>query len=106
ADGLRAHRDDELRLDDVKLPCEPACCLARLLGPELEAVGPVDSERIDVQALQGLEDGLSRATEEGDALLDLGWLRRVLEEEDVGERMSRADHGYAQLVAGPRELVA
>ena len=58
-----------------------------------------------MEALQRLEDGLSGAPEERDALLDLRRLRRELQEHDVGEGMARPDDGDAQLVTGARELV-
>ena len=63
-------------------------------------------EWIDVQPLQRLEHGLPGPAEERDALLDLGRLRGVLQEEDVGERVTGAEDRDAQLVARARELVA
>ena len=78
----------------------------RILGPELQAVRPVDRERVDVQALKRLQHGRAGAAEERDALLDLLRLRRVLEEDDVRQRMPRADDRHAQLVACPSQLVA
>jgi len=80
--------------------------IGRVLRAELQAVRPVDGEWIDVEPLERLEHGLPRTTEERHALLDLRRLRRELQKEDVGERVARAEHGHAQLVAGARELVA
>ena len=74
--------------------------------PEFEAVRAVDRERVDVQALERFQHGLPCAPEEGDALLDLLRLRRVLEEHDVGQRVTRPDDRDAQLVARAGELVA
>ena len=56
--------------------------------------------------LERLEDGLAGTAEERDAFLDLRGLRRVLEEEYVGERMAGSEHRDAQLVTGARELLA
>ena len=105
-DRALAHDDHELRLDDVDLACQPRGCVSRILRPELEAVRPVDGERVDVQALERLQHRLSRAAEERHALLDLRRQRQVLQQEDVCERVARADDRDAELVAGPRELVA
>ena len=88
----------------MQLAREPRCRLLVLLGAELEAVRPVDRERIDAEALQRLEQGVAGATEERDALRDLGRLRSVLEEEDVGERMTRAEDGDVRLVGEGEEL--
>ncbi len=105
-DRALAHDDDELGLDDVDLACQPRRRVRGILRPELEAVRPVDGERIDVQALQRLQDRLPRTAEERDTFLDLRRLRQVLQQEDVGQRMARADDRDPELVAGPRELVA
>ena len=94
-----AHDDDELRLDDVQLARQPRRGVGGILRSELEAVRAVYGHRVDVQALQGLQHGLTGAAEERDALLDLRRLRCELQEHDVGERMARADDGHAQLVA-------
>src|SRR4249920_823638 len=104
-DAAIPHRDDELRLDDVELAHEPPRRVGRILRSELEAVGAVDGERIDVEALQRLQNSLSRATEERDALLDLRGLGGELEEHDVRERMTRAHDRDPQLVTGARKLV-
>ena len=68
-DRLVAHSDDELRLDDVELPGQPAAGRGGILGAELEAVGAVDGERVDREALQRLEERLTRPPEERDAFL-------------------------------------
>ena len=44
--------------------------------------------------------------EEGDTLLDLGRLRRPLEEEDVRERMARPEHRNVELVTQGEQLIA
>ena len=101
-----AHHDHELRLHDVDLARQPGGRVGGILGPELEAVRAVDRERIDLQPLERLQNRLARAPEERHALLDLLVLRRVLQEEDVGERVARSHDRDAQLVAGPGKLVA
>jgi hypothetical protein len=88
----------------VQLTREPRRRLLVLLGAELEAVRPVDREGIDAEALQRLEQGVACAAEERDALRDLGRLRGMLEEEDVGERMARAEDGDVRLVGEGEEL--
>ena len=105
ADRLRSHHDDQLRLHDMDLPRQPRCRLLVVLGAELEAVRAVDRERIDGEPLQRLQERVARAAEERDAFGDLGRLRRVLEEEDVTERMPRAEHGHMRLVGKGEELV-
>ena len=60
----------------------------------------------DAQALEGLQQGLSGAAEEGDALLKLRLLRAVLEQEDVRERMPGAEHGDRPLGGRARDLVS
>ena len=80
--------------------------LLRLLAGELEAVRPVDGERVDVQPLQRLDDRLPGAAVEGDALLRLRRLRPVLEQEDVRERVARADDREGGVAGGMRDLVA
>src|SRR5439155_504736 len=91
-DRGHAHRDHELRLNDVQLAEEERPRLLLVTAGELEAVRPVDRHRIDVQALQRLEERVAGAAVEGDSLLQLRRLRRVLEEEDVGERMAGAEN--------------
>ncbi len=44
------------------------------------------------------------AAEERHAFRDLGRLRSVLEEEDVGERMARSEHGNVRLVGEGEKL--
>ena len=95
-----SHRDDQLRLDDVQLAREHRARLLRLLSGELEAVRAVDRERVDVQALQRLDDRLAGAPVERHALLRLRRLRPVLEQEDVRHRVPGADHGEAGLAGG------
>ena len=95
----------ELRLHDMQLACQPRGRVLDVLRPELEAIRPVDGEWVDRQSLERLENGLPGSAEEGDAFLDLRGLGRVLQEEDVGERMPRSQHGDAELVAGACELV-
>ena len=73
---------------------------------ELEAVRPVDRERVDVQPLERLEERLAGAPEEGDALLDLSRLRAVLQQEDVGPRVPRAQDRHTLALAGGGDLVA
>ena len=70
-DRLAAHRDDEARLHDVELPRQPPSCVGGVLGAELEAIRAVDRQRVDVEALQRLEERLPGAAEERHALLDL-----------------------------------
>src|SRR5205814_10561143 len=100
-----AHRDHELRLDDVQLAQEEGPRLLLVTAGELEAVRAVDRHRIDVQALQRLEERIARAAVEGDSLLQFRGLRCVLEEEDVGERMAGAVNRDARSPRGLRELV-
>ena len=100
-----AHHDDELRLDDVQLAREEGARLVLVAVGELEAVRPVDGERVDAQPLQRLEERVAGASVERDSLLQLRRPRRVLEEEDVGERMARAEHRHARAGAGLRELI-
>ena len=105
AQRVVSHRDDQLRLHDVQLAREHRARLLRLLARELEAVRPVDGERVDVQALERLDDRLAGATVERHALLRLRRLRPVLEQEDVRHRVPGADHGEAGLSGGVRDLV-
>ena len=79
--------------------------IRRILRAELQAVRPVDGERIDMESLERFQHGLACAAEERDAFLDLGRLWRELQEKDVGQRMARSEHRDPQLVACPRELV-
>ena len=58
-----------------------------------------------MQALQRLEERVASAAVEGDSLLQLRRLRRVLEEEDVGERMAGAENRDASSSRSLRELV-
>ena len=74
-------------------PCQPCPSVLGVLGAELEAIRAVDGERIDVEPLQGLEQRLAGTPEERHPLLDLGRLRRPLEQEHVRERVSRSEHG-------------
>src|SRR5204863_8577528 len=99
-----AHRDDELGLNDVQLAQEEGPRLLLVAAGELEAVRPVDRHRIDVQALQRLEERVAGAAVEGYPLLQLRRLRRVLEEEDIRERMPGAEHGHAGPSGRLREL--
>ena len=85
---------------------EPRRRLLVVLRPELEAVRAVDRERVDAEPLQRLQQRVAGAAEEGDALGDLGRLRRVLEQEDVGQRVPGAEHGHVRLVGEGEELVA
>ena len=59
-----------------------------------------------MEPLERLQHRLARPAEERDAFLDLRRLRRELQEHDVGQRMTGAEHRDPQLVAGARELVA
>ena len=101
-----AHEHEQLRLHDVQLAREPRLPFLRILAGELEAVRPVHRHRVDVQALERLQERLARPAEEGDALLRLGRLRLVLEQEDVRERMAGAEHRHVRLVACAADLVA
>src|SRR6476659_8117391 len=85
---LLAHRHNELRLDDVQLPQEKRARLLLVTAGKLEAVRPVNRHRVNVQALQRLEERVPGATVERDSLLQLRGLWLVLEEEDVCERMA------------------
>ena len=93
-------------MDDVQLPRQPRLRIVGVLGAELEAVRPIDGERVDVEPLQRLQQRLPRAAEEGDALLDLRRLRRPFEQEDVRQRMPGSDDRDVELVAVARKLVA
>ena len=104
-DRALAHRDHELGLDDVQLAQEEGPRLLLVTARELEAVRPVDRHRVDVQALQRLEERVAGAAVERDSLLQLRRLRRVLEEEDVGERMAGAENRDAGSPGSLRELV-
>src|SRR5581483_819728 len=55
---------------------------------------------------QRLQERVAGAAVERDALLQLGCARRVLQEEDVRERMAGADHRDARPVARLCDLVA
>ena len=89
-------------LDDVQLAPQPRAALVLRPVDELEAVRPVDRHRVDAEPLQRLEHRLPGAAEEGDALLQLGRLRPVLDEEDVRQRMARAEHRHALAAARRR----
>jgi hypothetical protein len=105
-DRLLAHDYDELRLHDVQLAPEPATRLLLVVGvPELEAVRPVDRQRVDVEPLQRLEDRLAGASKERHALLRLGLERPVLEQHDVRERVARSEDGDAELARCMADLV-
>ena len=99
------HDDEQLRLDDVELAREPRPGLVLVLHRELEAVRPVHRHRVDAKALERLEDRLAGAAVERHALLQLGSLRAVFQEEDVRERMAGADHGHALAARGAGDLV-
>ena len=103
---LFTHHDDELRLDDVQLADEERPGLVLVFVGELEAVRPVDRERIDAEPLQRLEHRLTRPSVEGDPLLYLRRLRSVLEEEDVGARVPGPDDRDPLALGGARDLVA
>src|SRR5690348_9630580 len=83
-----AHCDHELGLHDVQLAQEVWPRLLLIAARELETVRPVNRHRVDVEPLQRLEERVAGATVEGDALLQLRRLWRVLEEEDVRERVA------------------
>jgi hypothetical protein len=59
-----------------------------------------------VEALEGLQHGLTRPAEERNALVLLSVLRAVLEEEDVRERMARAQHRRSVGTGRVRDLTA
>ena len=105
-DGPLAHRDEELRADDVELAEEERPRLVLVAVRELEAVRPVYGHRVDAQALERLQDRLARAAVERDALLHLRRLRRPLEQEDVRERVPRAEHRHARSARRAGDLVA
>ena len=90
----------------MELARQPATRLHRILGSELQAVRTVDRERVDREALQRLQHSLPAAPEEGDTLGDLGVLRPVLEQEDVAERVSRAEDRHVERVTESEELMA
>ena len=77
-----------------------------LLPDELEAVRAVDGHRVDAQPLQRLQQRLAGAPVERDALVHLRRLGLVLEQEDVRERVARAEHGNARLVPLAPDLLA
>ena len=93
-----AHHDDDARLDDRDLLGHARD--ARRVGERAVADGalhaerPVDGERVDVQAPERLAQRGAGAAVEGDALLDLRGLRRVLEQEHVGLRVAGAEHRH------------
>ena len=79
--------------------------LVLVAAGELEAVRPVDRERVDAEPLQRLEDRLAGAPVERHALLHLGRLGRVLQQKDVGQRVPGADHRDARAGSRVRDLV-
>ena len=90
----------------MQLAGQHGACLLLLLAGELEAVRPVDRHRVDVQALQRLQNRLSRAPVERDTLLRLRGLRAELEEKDVCERVARPDDRKLSRARGVRDFVA
>ena len=85
-----AHRHDDLGLHDRELALEPArggLGVGRIA--RLQAVRAVQQARVDPEPLHRLEHRLAGAAEERDALGELGRSRRVLQQEDVGERVPR-----------------
>ena len=95
-----AHRHDDLGLDDRQLALEPARGGLGVGGiPRLQAVRAVQEARVDPEPLHRLEHRLAGTAEERDALGELGRSRRVLQQEDVGERVPRAEDATRQLVA-------
>jgi len=90
----------------VQLADEEGLGFLGVLVGELEAVGAVDRERVDVQPLERLEHRLAGSPVEGDALLHLGRLRCVLEQEDICARMAGAEHRHPLALGGARDLVA
>ena len=69
----------------------------------LHADRAVDRERVDAKTLERLLQGHAGASVESDALLDLGGLCGMLDQEDVGLRVAAAEHRH-QVAA--RALVA
>ncbi len=104
--GVLAHHHDDLRLDDVELAGQERASFLLGLVEVLDAVRSVDGGGVDSQPLDRLQDRLSRTPEERDALVQLGRLGAVLEEEDVGQRVARADHGSPVRAGRARELGA
>ncbi len=102
---LLAHHDDELRLHDVQFAHEKRPRLFLVAVGELQAVRAVHRQRIDAQPLQRLEEGIARTSIERHALLELRRARQVLEQEDVGERMTRADDRYARTGSYLRDFI-
>jgi hypothetical protein len=90
----------------MELAGEPRVGLLLVGARELQAVRAVDCRRVHVQALERLEDRLASAPEERDALVLLRVLGAVLEEEDVGERVARAQHGRLLLAGRLHDLAA
>ncbi len=106
-----AHRHDDLRGDDRDLLGDPR--EARRVGERgvgdraLHEQRAVDRERVDLEAPQRLHQRAAGAPVEGDALLDLGGPRRVLEQHDVGLRMARSEHRHqraARAVLAPLDV--
>ena len=60
----------------------------------LHAERAVDGERVDAEAAERLAQRGAGAAVERDALLDLGDLRRVLQQQHVGLRVAGAEHGH------------
>ena len=74
-------------LASVELAANETQRLLVALALVLEDVRSVDRHRVDPQALDGLEERLPGSAEERDPFLNLGRLRPVLHEEDLGERV-------------------
>jgi hypothetical protein len=90
----------------MQLARQPRPRLLLVPTGELEAVRPVHGERVDAQPLQRLQQRLSGAAVERDALLHLRLLRLVLEQEHVRERVPGAEHRHLPLSGRARDLVA
>ena len=99
-----AHDDDELRLDDPQLAREPIAREPEVAAGELDRVRAVDLHRVDVQALQRLDQRIAGTTVEGDTLLELLRLRPELQQEDVRQRVPCGQRGRSP-IRGLRNLV-
>ena len=95
---LGPHDHDDPRLHDRDLRNDARDALRvghRGVGQRaLHAQRPVNGQRIDRQPLEGLHQRATRASVEGNALLDLGGQRCVLEQHDVRLGMARAEHRH------------
>src|SRR6476646_19879 len=93
-----AHHHDDLRLHDRQLLDQARHALAGgevgLRDRAFDAEGAVDDERVDPEAFEAFHQRVAGAAVEGDPLLDLRGHRRVLEHEDVGLRVARAEHRH------------